>query len=1648
MKKHFINNKIVCSLVLVIIAMALIASLVIVPNNKASEDINFIYNGQKIVMASGEFKNSNITNWQDVLNELQNIKEYGFKNIFEELKILRVSPSANGKIYQFEQYNQSIRVFGRRLAVSVDKNGKIQSISGNYLKDITIKECNIMPLDLAMDKFFEEFGEISKINQIEIYSIDCLPTMTYSFNSYDNSNQIFIDATTLETIAVIPLTKGYGGDKSTEQKKVEQIDYNGNKVNLPVEKVKNKEQYFLADASRNIFVYNAANNYEYKGTLYESQTGKFNDKVAISTFNMLIKSYDFYTKQDNIGISEGIWGADGSHDNVHGNAQEKKELSISALVHYGNKYNNAGYVTGLKEENPLNAMLIFGDGDGEKYGNFAASSYDIIGHEYQHVVTEYNAGFIYLNASGAINEAYSDIFGALIEGKDLADDDFWNIGEDLMLQNQPLRDIKNPFRLGLPDRVTSAFTQAFCFQNHMHLYCDNGGVHANSSIITHAAYEMYNMMPEYFTKQVMGTLWMDTLLNSFPDTTYEDFRVIMMQSAKNLNFTEEAIKTIAQAFDNVDIYSAENIDSVEITFFNYEYEVMGTTPGKYGDKFIAYFPNSPFYQSAPEGYETIAWICNKYGTPYYVGQKYKIPAYDMELYPRNVPKIWNNVKPTRFEGKGTQFEPYLIQSAADLATLAYTLNAKEEYQPQVYYKMTADIDLENKPWIPIGLTEQVPFNSYFDGDGHKITNLKLESKYGTDCGLFGVMSGEVKNLGIESGMTSGYARNLGAFAGILKGKINNCYNKSDIFNAYNIPNDSYPHKFPVQYIGGIAGTVWLGDIDNSYNTGAIQGQRAGGIFGSYKCWGDIDSNGLVVPSPKAFGNNYNTGNITGIIAGGIAGEAANSYLVNCINLGTILSYDYYDYEYKVPIIGGIVGKLNFSDEPIYHEKYDDYENAGIYGCKNVGEVVLSEIAIYYGAMRGGIAGLLTSEDTTGITYAEKNIYKAQNGLSAFGSQEDLSLAKESSDELYYGDFDFDNEQYFRDFEKWGILGDISIFDANVNWAFDDESMPIHKKEEYWLDNYADSFDAGNGSETAPYEIKTAQQLARLAYLTINSNGKQNYQYYKLTADIDLKGKIWVGIGGECISELKNGSGSVFDSYVGFSGVFDGQGFKIKNLSSRAYGYSVAPLREEYSQSTIYTLPSLFSATNTTSESKTIIKNINVENVNNIGDKIASGIIGIICDNNVEISACNVLSGAVSSNSLASGIIGEMEKGSRENSKILNCYNNASISGNIIGGIIANVKNSNIQGTLEINYCVNKGNLIIFSIEKFYVIPVAGGLIGLCNANTKISNSTSMGTISNFNYQVYVGGFIGLIKSNYSISTKKSEQLINISIDHSKQVGEYKNYGQQFLKGGIVGKVENKDSSAKIILDINNNIFKDKEIYSSDNSSGGGSIEYNEINNVTDAGDVNSVNFDFNNIEYYFNSKFWGDIDAEFANDMYEQMGNARIEFTVVYRNYDNSIFYTGKVRYKCNGNLINNPTKKNNEKYFYVFVGWDKSINSVTNNMVVVAQFEEKLNVFIVELINYDNIILQVFFVEYGGSLTEQIVAPSKNYTYYEYKFIGWDKPLNNITKDMQVRALYSNQATLKIKYKIIYIVLGLTFIVIVYLIYNNNKRNYYIRKR
>lgn len=142
----------------------------------------------------------------------------------------------------------------------------------------------------------------------------------------------------------------------------------------------------------------------------------------------------------------------------------------------------------------------------------------------------------------------------------------------------------------------------------------------------------------------------------------------------------------------------------------------------------------------------------------------------------NEPQWDGTTTPVEPEDPDAQIPVYEIATASELAWIAETVNAGNLQDPKAPYivKLTADINLNNLPWTPIGTNATDKdhnnmnwFYGTFDGQGHTISKLKCsdEGNYAV-AGLFGAVRGHIKNVKIDGAdiRSTHYAGALVAYA--------------------------------------------------------------------------------------------------------------------------------------------------------------------------------------------------------------------------------------------------------------------------------------------------------------------------------------------------------------------------------------------------------------------------------------------------------------------------------------------------------------------------------------------------------------------------------------------------------------------------------------------------------------------------------------------------------------------------------------------------------------------------------------------------------------------------------------------------------------------------------------------------------------------
>ena len=229
--------------------------------------------------------------------------------------------------------------------------------------------------------------------------------------------------------------------------------------------------YILKDASRG----SGVNTYDLNTSTNYASAVNFTDSDNNWT------TAEHSANKDN-GALDAHWGAEKTFDywgvKHNRNSFNNSGAAINSYVHYSSNYDNAFWD---------GSRMTYGDGSGTYFD--ILTSLDVAAHEIGHAVCTYTANLAYQRESGALNEAFSDIWGAAVEFYAAPTKSTWLIGEDIERRSGhlALRSMSNPKSEGQPDTYGGTYWQnPNCgTPTQANDYC---GVHTNSGVLNHWFY--------------------------------------------------------------------------------------------------------------------------------------------------------------------------------------------------------------------------------------------------------------------------------------------------------------------------------------------------------------------------------------------------------------------------------------------------------------------------------------------------------------------------------------------------------------------------------------------------------------------------------------------------------------------------------------------------------------------------------------------------------------------------------------------------------------------------------------------------------------------------------------------------------------------------------------------------------------------------------------------------------------------------------------------------------------------------------------------------------------------------------------------------------------------------------------------------------
>ena len=300
-----------------------------------------------------------------------------------------------------------------------------------------------------------------------------------------------------------------------------------------------------------------------------------------------------------------------------------------------------------------------------------------------------------------------------------------------------------------------------------------------------------------------------------------------------------------------------------------------------------------------------------------------------------------SISVTDFEGEGTEESPYLIKTLDDMILLSDKVNNNTNYDSGTgtsvyarnylgkFFRLENDIDMGNYRFTPIGNRWAAYFAGTFDGNGHTLSNVYINTSTAGYAAVFGKCDtlSVIKNLNVDGATVNSAGYYGAAIVGWTLGTITNChvYN-STIYNTgiaaagvaciATYMSDCSTENSIITGLGGFTAGV-VGEIDraisNCYaigttvNCGAIaEGYPAGGVVAELY-------HSSLLPTPTTATDLYFAGTVRGdynhtanMLVGGVVGTAYRSTVERCYNTGIVTGY------YSHAYVGGVVGCLQGS----------------------------------------------------------------------------------------------------------------------------------------------------------------------------------------------------------------------------------------------------------------------------------------------------------------------------------------------------------------------------------------------------------------------------------------------------------------------------------------------------------------------------------------------------------------------------------------------------------------------------------------------------------------------------------------------------------------------------------------------------------------
>ncbi len=457
----------------------------------------------------------------------------GYANALSELSEVKNTQLEDAGFLRLQQNYRGIPVYGRTVVYVTDENGEPFTVTGNAMDvDETLNLTpSFSPADAMALLASQREGAVPEIGEdaLCIYNLgsDGASHLAYRVNlgGYEilldaHSGQVLAENITIQEESAT----GYAQSDSTQD------------AGVPVRK-ESDGVYVLADDSRRMTVFTLSG---IPLSVSVDQNGK---------------------KETTYHCHDGSALEIVSTDNIFGNTEEERKLEYEkgvTLLYLTGAIHDY-YLEELSYKSNYDIHLYYNDGyyEGKNgLGGFCDHDYgiisigylqspgrvDLVAHEYTHVVSRDIVCWASRGETGAINEAISDIYGEIIEDSLTGHPIDWCNSD---------RNLQSPAATGNPSLYFGPF-----WGDPTDVSTDNGNIHKNSTVISHAAYLMSESGGGLLTLEELANLWYRAMLMMPSTCTFPECRERLEWAALTMDLPEEKLSCISKAFDAVNIPSA------------------------------------------------------------------------------------------------------------------------------------------------------------------------------------------------------------------------------------------------------------------------------------------------------------------------------------------------------------------------------------------------------------------------------------------------------------------------------------------------------------------------------------------------------------------------------------------------------------------------------------------------------------------------------------------------------------------------------------------------------------------------------------------------------------------------------------------------------------------------------------------------------------------------------------------------------------------------------------------------------------------------------------------------------------------------------------------------------------------------------------